>query len=75
MTAFTDDQACVVASVDDGPYVHQRTIPAWAAKDKATAAGQRDVVRQAVRAEVGSGPKISTGIVPGYCSNCKGVTQ
>lgn len=71
MSAYTDDQACVTASVDGGPAEHRRTIPAWAAEDKDAAAGQRRVVRAEVRAEVGKGPRIVVGIVPGYCERCQ----
>jgi hypothetical protein len=63
MSTYTDDQACIVATVDLGPPEHRRTIPAWAAQDKAVARQQRDVVRNEVRAEA---------VVPGYCGPCQG---
>jgi hypothetical protein len=72
MSTYTDDQACIVATVDLGPPEHRRTIPAWAAQDKAVARQQRDVVRNEVRAEVGQGPLISVAVVPGYCGPCQG---
>lgn len=71
MSAYTDDQACIEASVHGQPWQHRKTIEAWAAKDPAVARDQRKHVRAEIRAEVGPDLLIEVRIVPGYCPACQ----